>query len=128
MSAIMKYIPVLLGLLLSLPLQAQEDRRPITIDDFFKIKTVRNLQISPDGEWVAYTVRETDLKKDKTETRIWMIPSDGGEAIPMTAKGYSASRPRWSPDGKYLSFMASKGKKLKRKFGLLIEWAEKRNS
>ena len=39
-----------------------------------------------------------------------MIRSGGGEAIPMTGKGYSASRPRWSPDGKYLSFVAKKTK------------------
>jgi len=42
---------------------SQSAKRPITIDDFFKMKTVRNPQISPDGKWVAYTVSETDLKK-----------------------------------------------------------------
>lgn len=89
----------------------QDSKRPITIDDFFKMKSVRNPKISPDGKWVAYTVSEMDLKKDKSETRIWMIRSDGtGGAIPMTAKGNSAGNPRWSPDGKYLSFTASRGK------------------
>ncbi len=82
--------------------------RNLTIDDYFAIKRVQNPQISPDGKWVAYTVTEVDLKKDKSETRIWMIPAAGGEAIPMTAKGSSASRPRWSPDGKYLSFLAAR--------------------
>jgi dipeptidyl aminopeptidase/acylaminoacyl peptidase len=57
---------------------------------------------------VAYTVGRTILEDEKSETRIWMIPAAGGAAIPMTADGYSASRPRWSPDGRYLSFMASK--------------------
>lgn len=82
--------------------------RPLTIDDFFAIKNIGNPQISPDEKWVAYTVTETDLENDKRETRVWMMPLDGGEAIPMTAKGYSAGRPRWSPDGKYLSFSAAK--------------------
>ena len=47
---------------------------------------------------------------EKSETRIWMVPAQGGggDAIPMTAEGYSATRPRWSPDGKYLSFQASR--------------------
>jgi dipeptidyl aminopeptidase/acylaminoacyl peptidase len=89
---------------------AQEPPKPrnLTGDDFFKIQRVEDPQISPEGKWVAYTVSSADLKEDKSETRIWMIPTAGGEAIPMTAKGYSASRPRWSPDGKYLSFLASK--------------------
>ncbi len=88
-------------------------KRPITIDDYFKMKSVRNPVISHDGRWVAYTVSTLDLKKDKSEARIWMIPAAGGEAIPMTAKGYSASQPRFSPDGKYLSFIAKKTKEEK---------------
>jgi dipeptidyl aminopeptidase/acylaminoacyl peptidase len=36
-----------------------------------------------------------------------MVSISGGEALPMTAKGSSVWRPRWSPDGKYLTFMAS---------------------
>jgi len=54
--------------------------------------------------WVAYTITEVDLEKDKSETRVWMVPVAGGDAMPMTAKGSSAFRPRWSPAGKYLSF------------------------
>ncbi len=85
-----------------------QSRRALTIDDLFEIHRVGDPQISPDGQWVAYTVRTTSLEDESSETRIWMIPADGGEAIPMTTEGSSASRPRWSPDGKYLSFMASR--------------------
>ena len=88
--------------------QEVNSKRNLTIDDFFKLKNVGSPQVSPDGEWVAYTIRETDLEKDKSETRIWMIPMAGGEAIPMTAKGSSASSPRWSPDGKHLSFLSAR--------------------
>ncbi|UCG89447.1 MAG: S9 family peptidase [Gemmatimonadota bacterium] len=89
-------------------LLAAQSRRALAIDDLFAIKRVGDPQISPDGMWVAYTVSTTNLEEEETETRIWMISSRGGEPIPMTAEGYSASRPRWSPDGKYLSFAAAK--------------------
>ncbi len=36
-----------------------------------------------------------------------MIPTAGGDPLPMTAKSSSAWSPRWSPDGKHLSFVAS---------------------
>lgn len=85
-----------------------QSRRSFTVDDLFEIHRVGDPQISPDGQWVAYTVRTTSLDDESSETRIWMIPADGGEAIPMTATGSSASQPRWSPDAKYLSFMASR--------------------
>ena len=81
--------------------------RPLTVDDYFKIHDVGDPQVSPDGKWVAYTVTKQDLEKDESKTRIWMIPSSGGEPVPMTAKEKSASRPRWSPDGRYLAFLAA---------------------
>jgi len=80
--------------------------RPIRIDDYFALKNVGSPQVSPDGEWVAYTVRSQDLEKDRRETRVWMVPMSGGDPLPMTAKGSSAWSPRWSPDGKHLSFVA----------------------
>ncbi len=80
--------------------------RPLQVDDYFALKNVGSPSISPDGKWVAYTVSTQDIEKDSRETRIWMVPVSGGEPLPMTAKGSSASSPAWSPDGKYLSFVA----------------------
>jgi dipeptidyl aminopeptidase/acylaminoacyl peptidase len=102
---------VILVLLTLLPfaVRAQEPaRRLVTVDDLLEIKRVSNPQISPDGRWVAYVVSTSSLKDDKSESRIWMAPLDTGAAIPMTAKGSSASSPRWSPDGKYLGFLAAR--------------------
>ncbi len=82
--------------------------RAITVDDYFQVKEVADPQISSDGQWIAYTVETASLKEDKNETRIWMVPSAGGDAIPMTAVGNSSSHPRWSPDGKYLAFLSER--------------------
>ncbi len=88
--------------------QEGRNTRNLIIDDYFRIHRVSDPQISPDGKWVAFGVSTMDLEEDESESRIWMVPVEGGEAIPMTAKGSSASRPRWSPDGKYLSFLAAR--------------------
>jgi len=82
--------------------------RLTTIDDFFQIRDVTQPEISPDSQWVAYTVRTRMLKEDKNEQRVWMVSTHGGDAIPMTAEGVSSSHPRWSPDGKYLSFLSAR--------------------
>ena len=82
-------------------------RRPLEIDDYFALKYVRSPQVSPDGQWVAYSVSGQDLEKDSRYTRIWMVAASGGEPLPMTASGSSAWSPRWRPDGKQLSFIAA---------------------
>src|SRR5271166_5407530 len=96
---------LLLAALCALPLatfaqQSPGYLRPITIDDRFQIREVTGPVLSPDAQWVAYTVNSTSLKEDKSEQRIWMVPFAGGDAIPLTAEGASSSHPEWSPDGK----------------------------
>ena len=100
-------------LALVFPLTGNTQERPITIDDLLALESVGSPQVSPDGEWVAYTVRILDMDKDKSLTRIWMVSTSGGVPIPMTGVDYSASNPKWSPDNRYLSFQASKGEDAK---------------
>jgi len=83
--------------------------RALEIQDLVRIKRVGAPLVSPDGEWVAYTVTTRSLTPDESGTRIWMVPTDGGDALPMTAEAGSVSSPEWSPVGKYLSFLATRG-------------------
>ena len=105
-----------LVLVLWLPIQAQEPAskpapaapRAITIDDFFQIRDVSQPEISPDGQWIAYAVRTRMLKEDKNEQRLWMVSTHGGDAIPLSAESVSSGHARWSPDGKYISFLSAR--------------------
>jgi dipeptidyl aminopeptidase/acylaminoacyl peptidase len=94
-------------------LLAQTTPRPLEIADQFTIKSVGSAEISPDGEWVAYTVTTTNLDKEESKTQIWMVSTEGGEAIPLTMSSESISGPQWSPDGKYLSFITTRGEDAK---------------
>jgi dipeptidyl aminopeptidase/acylaminoacyl peptidase len=84
-------------------------KRLLSVDDYFRLKEVEDPQVSPDGKWVAYTVKTASLKDDKNSERVWMVPAAGGDAIPLTAEKSSSSHARWSPDGKYIGFLSSRG-------------------
>ena len=38
--------------------------RPITVEDYFQVREVDDPPISPDGQWVAYTVATASLTDD----------------------------------------------------------------
>jgi dipeptidyl aminopeptidase/acylaminoacyl peptidase len=104
----------------------QTARRPISLDDLFKIKNVGDPQRSPDGKWVAYTVGTTDIEKDKRDTDLWMVAWDGTEEVRLTSSPDGESTPRWSPDGRYLAFLASRGMEEEKKLGAQVWLLDRR--
>jgi len=84
-------------------------KRPIAPSDVYRLQTIGGLQVSPDGEWIAYVLTTTDSSKDKKNSDIWMISRDGKENVQLTNSPDGESQPRFSPDGKYVSFVAKRG-------------------
>ena len=87
---------------------ASAAQRRLEVDDLFALEVVGAPVISPNGEWVAYTVESVDAEEDARETAIWKVRRGGGDAVRMTRKGASAWAPHWSPDGRYLSFLSAR--------------------
>ena len=83
-------------------------KRTLVPTDVYKIKNIADPQVSPDGRWVAYVLSTVDTAKDKRNSDVWMVSMDGKENLQMTSTEDGESTPRWSPDGKYLSFLASR--------------------
>ncbi len=101
----------------TLPFSAQTPspaRHSMTLGDLFRFQQVGSPRVSPHGKWVAYTVSTVDTKADKSVTDIWQVSWDGSEDLQMTdSYGHSSSNPRWSPDGRYLSFLSDRPGKAK---------------
>src|SRR5438067_2750880 len=99
---------LLVNILLAVALSGQTARHPLNFDDLARFHNVNDPQISPDGQWIAYTVSTIDTKEDKSNTHIWMVGYDGKNDRQITFSNDSENSPRWIPDGKYLSFTSSR--------------------
>lgn len=56
-------------------------------------------QISPDGRRIAF-VRAADKDLGQRRDQVWIMPTDGGEARPLTDLKRGAASPQWSPDAR----------------------------
>src|SRR5262249_31050336 len=74
----------------------------------FKIKSVGNVQPSPDGKRVVYTVTKTILEATSAseETRIEVASADGTGAAALVKGDKKPSNPQWSPDGEWVAYLA----------------------
>jgi dipeptidyl aminopeptidase/acylaminoacyl peptidase len=83
-------------------------KRDINLDDLARLKRLSAPVLSPDGAWILYTVSQIDAKEDKSESHLWMVSWDGSVNLQLTYGKEGAGEPRFSPDGKYISFLSSR--------------------
>jgi len=90
---------------------AQSPQRHFKPEDVLSEKNLSDPRVSPDDKWVAYVLSEVDTAKDKSVSHLWMQSLTNGESIELTHGSDDATAPRWSPDGKYLSFLSPRDSK-----------------
>ena len=84
---------------------------PFTARDLNLLARVADPQVSPDGRFVAYTLRETDLDANRGRTDVWLAELGGSglaNARRLTQHPASDSSARWAPDGSGLFFLSSR--------------------
>lgn len=77
-----------------------------TAHDLVTMKRLSSPQVSPDGSWIVYVLRETDLEADRGRTDLWLIDTDGKqEPRRLTEDEGGDGHPRWAPDGKSVYYL-----------------------
>jgi dipeptidyl aminopeptidase/acylaminoacyl peptidase len=83
--------------------------RTLEADDFLRVQAVESPACSADGQWIAYTVTMADRDADERRTELWMVNWQGSEHVRLVAPAAGLSAPAFSPDGRYVSYLAEHG-------------------
>ena len=83
-------------------------KRSITPADFFAIKNVSDPQVSPDGSRIAFVVSQPDLKANREQSAVYLVPVRGGAPRQITHGDKRDAAPRWSPDGSQIAFTSTR--------------------
>lgn len=73
----------------------------ITAEDIANTKNVGAVQLSPDGNYIAYTLsvpRTEDESVGRNYSELYIISSSGGDPVPVMQKPKSAGSPQWGSD------------------------------
>src|SRR5436190_12215620 len=83
-------------------------KKPITVEDLWKIERPGQPTLSPDGAQACASVTAYDMKENKGRSSLWILSSFGGEPRRLTSAGAKDAEPAWSPDGRSIAFVAKR--------------------
>jgi len=84
--------------------------RPMTATDLATMRRLSGPVASPDGNWIVYQLRETDLEANRGRTDLWMLDLRRTDAEPVrvaSAAEHGEHDPRFSADGRWLYFLSN---------------------
>lgn len=84
--------------------------RGFTVEDLVNMERVGSPAVSPDATRVIYTVRSTDMEKNRGNTQLWMIDLRAAKPTPqrLTDHASSSADPEWSPSGDAVYFLSAR--------------------
>ncbi|MBN8807281.1 MAG: S9 family peptidase [Sphingomonas sp.] len=86
--------------------------RQLTIADVTMLSRVSSPAVSPDGHWLVYQQRETDLERDRGTTDLWRLDLTRKGASPekfVAEANVNEGAPQFSADGRWVYFQSDKG-------------------
>src|SRR5260370_21886310 len=89
---------------------AYAQSRGLESADLLKLRSVGDVQWSPDGARIAYTVSNNDGPR-RPYSQLWIMTVADGKSIRLAVEKESSSGPEWSPDGQWIAYSGSVGGK-----------------
>jgi len=81
---------------------------PFSIHDMLAMDRISDSQVSPDGKWILFNLRTTDLEANRGRTDIWIVGADGNGLRRLTSHPAADWNARWSPCGSCVFFLSTR--------------------
>lgn len=81
---------------------------PFSIHDMLAMERISDMQVSPDGTRILFSLRTTDLEANKGRTDVWLIGADGKNLRRLTSHPASDFNARWSSCGRCIFFLSTR--------------------
>ena len=88
--------------------EKSDKTHPFSVRDMLAMDRISDTQISPDGFWIIFNVRETDLEANRGRTDVWIADADGGSLRRLTTNAAADFNARWSPCGTCFFFLSTR--------------------
>ncbi|MBM3295651.1 MAG: S9 family peptidase, partial [Candidatus Aminicenantes bacterium] len=84
------------------------ETHPFSVRDMLAMDRISEPAASPDGKWIVFTLRETDLEANRGRTDLWLTDLEGRSLRRLTSHPAADFSPRWSPDGTSIYFLSTR--------------------
>ncbi|MCG7334363.1 S9 family peptidase [Sporosarcina sp. ACRSM] len=83
-------------------------KRKLQVEDLFKLHSVTNPRLSPDGKEAVFVKTHMDEKDNKYVSNVYHVDLTANEVTQWTYGNNHVSSPQWSADGKFIAFLSNR--------------------
>jgi len=90
------------------PAAGQNETHPFSVHDLLAMDRISDPKVSPDGKWIVFVLRQTDLEANRGRTDLWLVRTNGDNLHRLTSHPESDTNPCWAPDSNSVFFISGR--------------------
>src|SRR5690606_32628688 len=85
----------------------KREPHPLTLEEIIEMRETAELCISPDGETIAFTVKQASLATDGYRTALFAVKTSSPNQPVKLVDTAGISNLRWTPDGRQITYLSA---------------------